>query len=239
MNIFKSLMIYFFQDYKRSYKYITPLLVYVILIACTYAIKPDYVMSSYALTCIYVYMIAAWLAFSFIDNEDIVQQQLTILHIKKDNIYYLCKILFIWFFILILSIIAVFYPILTKAFIRDVVASDIIVAIISHAIIGLLGVVIGSLFSSRIIKDRRMAVLSLVLLLTISIIQKPLVQLWYFFKYIITIFPPAYLILNNIGTINYVTTDNVFGIVYAFVIALIYLTILIVFFISLMKRKLF
>lgn len=79
----KSLMIYFFKDYKRSNKYIAPLLTYMILMGVVYAVKPCYVMTSYTATCIIIYIIAAWIAVTFVDSEDIVQQQLTILHFKK------------------------------------------------------------------------------------------------------------------------------------------------------------
>ncbi|APM40886.1 hypothetical protein BS101_20330 [Clostridium kluyveri] len=239
MNTFKYLILYFFQDYKRSHKYIAPLLVYIILMACIYSVKPAYVMSSYAITCICIYAISAWVAFGFIDNEDIVQQQLTILHVKKENIYYLCKILFVWFFILILDILTVYYPILKGVFIRKVVVSDIIVALINHAIIGFLGVAVGSLFNSRLVKDRKMAILYLNIIIIISVVEKPLIQAFSFLKWITTLFPPAYLILDKIGTIDYVNPQNLFHLIYALVIALTYSIVLIIIFIKCMRKRAF
>lgn len=239
MNIFKYLILYFFQDYKRSHKYITPLLVYIISIAFIYSVKPAYVMSSYAITCICIYAISAWLAFGFVDNEDIVQQQLTLLHIKKANIYYLSKILFIWFFVLILDVLIVYYPILSGVFIRKVVVSDVIVALISHAIIGLLGVAVGSLFNSRLVKDRKMAILCLNIIIIVSVFEKPIIQAFFFLKWITIVFPPAYLILDKVGTIDYVNPQNLFHLTYALAIALMYSIVLIIIFIKCMKKKLF
>lgn len=239
MNTFKYLMLYFFQDYKRSYKYTAPLLVYIILIAVMYSNKPAYVMSSYVVTCIFIYAISAWLSMGFIDTEDIVQQQLTILHIKNQNIYYLCKLLFMWFFILILDVLAVYYPILNGAFIRKIVASDIIIALISHAIVGFLGIILGSLFNSRLIKDRKMAILFLNVIIIASTVQKPIVQLFPFLKWVGVAFPPVYLVLDKVGTIEYVNTGNIFSIIFAFAIALIYSLFLLILFIKCMKKKLF
>lgn len=239
MNTFKYLMLYFFQDYKRSYKYIAPLLVYIVLISAMYSNKPAYVMSSYAVTCIFIYAISAWLSFGFIDNEYVVQQQLTILHIKNENIYYLCKILFMWIFILILDIFAVYYPILNGAFIRKVVVSDIIIALISHAVVGLLGITVGSLFSYRLVKDRKMAILFLNLLIIVSTMEKPIVQSFPFFKWIGAILPPAYLMIDKVGSIDYINIGNIFNIIFAFAIGLAYSMILIILFIKCMKKKLF
>lgn len=239
MNTFKYLMLYFFQDYKRSYKYIAPLLVYIVVIAAMYSNKPAYVMSSYAVTCIFIYAISAWLSFGFIDNEYVVQQQLIILHIKNENIYYLCKVLFMWIFILILDIFAVYYPILNGAFIRKVVISDIIIALISHAIVGFLGVTVGSLFNSRLLKDRKMAILFLNLLIIVSTMEKPIVQSFPFLKWIGMILPPAYLMADKVGSIDYVNIGNIFNIIFAFAIVLIYAMILIILFIKCMKKKLF
>lgn len=239
MNTFKYLMLYFFQDYKRSYKYTAPLLVYFILIAVMYSIKPSYVMSSYAVTCIFIYAISAWLSFGFIDNEDVVQQQLTILHIRNENVYYLCKVLFMWVFILILDIFAVYYPILSGAFIRKIVVSDIIIALISHAIVGFLGITVGSLFNSRLVKDRKMAILLLNVVIIVSTMEKPIVQSFPFLKWIGAVFPPAYLVLDRVGTIDYVTIGNIFNIISAFVIALVYSLFLIILFIKCMRKKSF
>ncbi len=239
MNTFKYLMLYFFQDYKRSYKYTAPLLIYFVIIAVMYSTKPAYVMSSYAVTCIFIYAISAWISFGFIDNEDVVQQQLTILHIKNQNIYYLCKILFLWIFILILDVFTVYYPILNGAFIRKIVVSDIIIALISHAIVGLLGITVASLFNSRLVKDRKMAILFLNLIIIVSTVQKPIVQLFPFLKWIGAAVPPVYLILDKVGTIDYVNVENIFNILFAFAIALIYSLFLIILFIKCMRKKLF
>lgn len=239
MNAFKYLMLYFFKDYKRSYKYIAPLLIYIIIISAMYSNKPAYVMSSYAVTCIFVYAISAWLSFGFVDNEYSVQQQLTILHVKNENIYYLCKILFMWIFIIILDVFAVYYPILNGAFIRKVVISDIIITLISHAIVGFLGVTVGSLFSSRLVKDRKMAILFLNLLIIVSTMEKPIVQSFPFLKWIGVILPPTYLIIDKIGSVDYINIGNIFNIIVALTIALIYSMILIILFIKCMKKKLF
>lgn len=231
----KSLMIYFFKDYKRSNKYIAPLLTYMILMGVVYAVKPCYVMTSYTATCIIIYIIAAWIAVTFVDSEDIVQQQLTILHFKKENVYYFSKIVFVYFFILILSVITIFYPILLGCFIRKIYISDIVIAFMSHAVIGLLGTALGSLFNCRIIKDKKIVVLFLSFILLVSVIRSPLVQALPLFKWITVILPPVYLIIDKLSSINYVNLENSIQLVYALTAAVIYSIILIFVFIKSVK----
>lgn len=235
----KSLILYLFKDYRRSNKYIAPLMIYIIIIACMYSIKPDYVMSSYAFTCIFLYAISAWIAFGFIDNESNVAQQLTILHIKRENTYYLIKVLCLLLIIFVLDLFTVFYPIIAGVFIRKVTISDIIVAILSHGIIGILGIAIGILFNSRLVTDRKLAILMLNLIVVISIVQKSLVQILPFLKWVSIVIPPAYLIIDKIGAIDYVNSQNLLHLTIALMTAAIYSVILVCIFIKSMRKRLF
>ncbi|EJO5349127.1 hypothetical protein NRP93_003284 [Clostridium botulinum] len=239
MNIFKALIVYFFQHYKKSNRYVVPLLVYTIIIAATYTSGQQEPMESYVFTCIYIYLISSCLAFSFIDSEDEVQEQLTIIRIKNQNIYYLCKILFVWFVVIILSILTVFYPILINAFRRRLSLVYIITMIVSHSIIGFLGITVSIFFNSRLIKDRKMAILYLNIVIIISIIQKPLLQHILFLKYINKLFPPIYLIINKVSEINLINIQNLCHMTCDFLIVLAYSLTLIFIFIKLMKKKMF
>lgn len=224
-------MIYFLKDYKRSNKYIAPLLAYMVLIGVTYAIKPCYVMTSYAASCIVIYVIAAWVTVTFMDSEDIVQQQLTLLHFKKENMYYFGKIIFAYSFVLILAIITIFYPILLGCFIRKIYIADIAIALVSHAVSGLLGVSLGCLFNSRMIKDKKMTVLFLSFVLLVSIIRSVLIVALPMLKWVTVIFPPVYLIIDKLGLIDYVNIQNSLQVMYALAAAVIYAIVLIAVFI--------
>ena len=239
MNIFKALIAYFFQYYKRSNRYVVPLFVYIIIISGTYTASQQEPMDSYIFTCIYTYLISSWLAFSFIDSEDEVQEQLTIIRIKNQNIYYLCKILFVWFIVIILSILTVLYPILINSFTKKPSLIYIIIMIINHSLIGLLGITVSVNFNSRLIKDRKMAILYLNVVIIISLIEKALSQCIPFLKYIIKVFPPVYLIINSISKIHFISIQNIFQITCNLLIVLVYSLILIFIFIKLMKKNMF
>ncbi|MDP4093226.1 MAG: hypothetical protein Q8920_07680 [Bacillota bacterium] len=238
----KSLFLYMFRDYLRSYKYIVPILLFIVFLLGIYVDQPVDVLGSYIITSIFVYFISAWLALGFLDTEDNVQQQLTILHSGNQSIYYLCKIVFVWVITLLLSLIAVVYPILIHAFMRPIDSTDLLLGFLSHVTLGLLGTSIGCLFNTRLIRDRRLALLGLYLVIIISIIQGTLISAVPFLKYIIYLLPPVYFTMNNISTASNLKpidlSSNIdillyFGIIFLYLIALIFI------FIKLMKKKAF
>lgn len=105
----------------------------------------------------------------------------------------------------------------------------------SHAVIGLLGTALGSLFNCRIIKDKKIVVLFLSFILLVSVIRSPLVQALPLFKWITVILPPVYLIIDKLSSINYVNLENSIQLVYALTAAVIYSIILIFVFIKSVK----
>lgn len=239
IRTFKTLIPYFFKQYLRSNKYIAPLLFYVASIAFTYSQKPVYVMTSYMFTCVFIYFVSAWFMYSFTNSEEAVQQQLIILHIKKENYYYICRILFIWIVVLILSIITVFYPLLGGFFIRKVYPLDIAAALLSHVIIGLLGICTALLFDERLIRSGKLRFLYLIGVLIISVVQVPLSAQYPFVKWITIVFPPAYLIVSSFGSIDAVGGSSFYSLLGDLTIVVIYSAILIFIFIKYIKRKKF
>lgn len=236
---FKTLLPYFFKQYLRSNKYIAPLLFYLASIAFTYAQKPVYVMTSYMFTCVFIYFCSAWLMHSFTDSEEAVQQQLIILHIKKENYYYICRMLFIWILVLILSVLTVFYPIIGGLFIRKVYPLDIAAALLSHVIIGLLGISTSLLFDERLIRSGKLRFLYLIGVLIISVIQVPLSMHYSFIKWITIVFPPAYLIVSRFGSIDVVGFSSFYKLLGDLIIVVMYSVILTFIFVKCMKRKKF
>lgn len=242
MKMVKALLSYMLRDYIRSYRYVICTLFYLVMMNFLYSMKPCYVVDSYAMSSVLVYISAVWLALGFIDIEDAVQQQITILHTRNQSIYYLCKIAFIYIFVTILSIIAVFYPIFRGFFNRNATLSDVIFAIISHLILGLLGISIAILFNSRLIRDRRWALMGLLSVILVSIVQGALINKIPFLKFPVLLFPPVYFFLAQMYSVpkNYLLNFmNTKLILLIFAAMLVYSVILLLTFIKLMKKKAF
>lgn len=236
---FKILMSYFFKQYLRSNKYVAPFVVYAICLVAAYGQRPVYVMTSYLFTSVFIYFFAAWLTFNFNNSEQPVQQQLNILHIKKENYYYICKVLFILMIIIVVSVITVFFPIVGHFFIRRVYALEIVAAILSHVVIGLLGISTAVLFDERLIKSGRSRFLYLASILIVSIIVIPISVHYSFIKWIMIIFPPSYLIINRLGSIDVMSLGSFYKLMWDLIIVILYSIVLIYIYLKLMRKNRF
>jgi ABC-type Na+ efflux pump permease subunit len=110
---------------------------------------------------------------------------------------------------------------------------NISIAFLSHAALGLLGIAIGSLFNSRVIKNRKNATLILMLLILVSIIQEPLAINFPSLEWIIYILPPASVVAKQVSNGNIPQT------LLSFVFCIFYSCLLITGYIKLMKKKMF
>lgn len=229
----KSLFIHNFHRYVKSYKYTSPLLFFIIGIVVTYSQKNNPIMSSYSITSLLIFIISAWITMGFMEIEDITQQQLLIIYSKNQEVYYISKIIFLTSIIIILDIFSVLYPIIGNFFDGKVSMCNLSLAFLSHAVFGLLGISVSSLFNSRIIKNRKNAILFLMLIITVSIIQEPLTKNFPILKCIIYLLPPASITAEQIGNEN--TTE----ILIFLVLCTLYSWLLLITYIKLMKKKMF
>jgi len=161
----RFLIAYMLKYYVRTFKYVPILLVFPISLALVYSYKPLSVGYNYAFTSDILFLFSAWITLGFMDLEDTVQQQLTILHINNDNYYYLAQIAAVFSVTFILNVCLVFFPILFNHFNRPVTAADMLAAVLAHAITSLLGISVAAFFNSRLLPDRKTAILMLTLFL--------------------------------------------------------------------------
>ncbi len=236
----KSIMSYIFRDYIRSYKYIVPILIFACFLLGIYAIRPNDVTYSYVISSAVIYMLAAWLTLGLLNTEDTVAQQVTILHCKSQTIYYVCKLLFVWIFTMILSVLAIIYPIIINTFDRQVNLTDIMLAIISHSLLSLLGIAVAAIFNQRFINDRRLSILALYMVIILSLIQGKLTEIIPFLKYPLFILPPVFYSLDRMGsTSNYsmVSSSGIPSVLASFAIILLYSLLLIFIYIKASRKK--
>jgi hypothetical protein len=199
-------------------------------------------MDSYAISSLIIYILSAWITLGFIDMEDNTQQQLTVLHSRNQTVYYLCKIAFLWIFMMILNIIVILYPVVRHLFVRKVTGTDLWIAIAIHAILSLLGISIALLFNSRLLPDRRTGLLCLFGFVLISIIQTGIIREIPILKYIVYLFPPVSFVMvkmEELSVMDLIKFTDTGGIALLLTILLCYSVLLIFLFIKLMKKKAF
>ncbi|MDQ2086234.1 hypothetical protein RBH29_07300 [Herbivorax sp. ANBcel31] len=233
----KQLLFYNLRYYSRSHKFIVPLVIYLAMFAVLYSIKPLGVMSTYAMTSMMTFIIAVLVAYSFMEIEDPVQQQIALLSLRNDNMYYFSKVLFVWIIISIMSFVVVLYPSIFGFFDRSVKVSDFIVAMVGHIFLALLGVCVSALFNSRLFKNRQFAILTLIIVVLISVVQKAIITKYPASRWGLYVLPPVSFVVDKMT--NFEGLADLGFLLLAFASSIAYSFIILVLFIKLMKVKIF
>ncbi|WP_379126759.1 hypothetical protein [Paenibacillus sp. sgz500958] len=140
-----SLMSYLLKSYTRSQRYFGPLAGVVIAVLVLYSYKPNPIMNSYSATAVILFICCAAMGLSFLNHEQPVQRQVVIVHLRSARKHSIGAILSLLLVTLILDILIVIYPIATEQFPGPVGGYRLMLALVGHALLGLLGIAI-SLF---------------------------------------------------------------------------------------------
>ncbi|MFB9330332.1 hypothetical protein ACFFSY_30675 [Paenibacillus aurantiacus] len=146
-----ALTMYVHATYMRSYRYVPPLLLLIIIMVWIYSLVPNPVMGSYAFTSALLFAVSAWLAFGFIDTEHETQLTLTALHAGSLSRLTAAKLLYAWVFTAPLVILLVLYPALLHKFDRTPSVYELAAALAGHLSLSLLGIACGVFFTARFI----------------------------------------------------------------------------------------
>lgn len=196
----KGLMKYYLIDYIRSSRYIPPVTILIIWTVVSYTYVPNPIFSSYAVSCSVLFFVTAWIGLTFMENEDEVQTQITIIHAKGTNKVIIGKIISTFLFTTFLCLFVIVYPIIIGAFNRPLSLEDIVIAVCSHLLISLLSISITVHFSSLSKTKTLSSWLLLVLFLLVSLVQGGVENMFpSYASRIIWIFPPAYTIVEQLS----------------------------------------
>lgn len=223
-------------DYIKSYRYVPPASIFLIMLVVNYTYAPNPILSSYALTAIYLFFITAWLTLSFFHTEDSVQQNLTILHAKSKMKYFLSKYFTMFLFVLILAVVSVVYPIVFHMFGEPVTSDELIIGFLSHLLLGVLSVSISVLFTRNIVMKLSNAWLGVSLALVVSLTSIGLKSvLPAVFQPVICVLPPVPGIIGLMEEKNIQDFYLEFGFVYLWLC--MYSCVLIALFLLIDKKK--
>jgi len=199
----KALINYHFLDYIKSYRYVPPLTIYLVLLIVNYTYKPNPVLSSLAVTALYLFLVMAWFTLSFFHTEDPDQQRLTTFHAKSKIKMFLSKYMMMFLCVIILSAISVTYPVVFNMFKEDVTIFKLIIGFLNHFFLGVLSVSITALFTRNITKNPGTSWLSVSFVLLISIASSGIREvLPSFLQWIVWTLPPVPHLMSLMETTN-------------------------------------
>lgn len=198
MNKLKELLKYHFMIYKKSNKFIMPLLAWMICMYTFYSTKPISVVSSFGVSMGALFYIMVWIGLSYTEIDDPVSEQLLIFKVGSENIYNISKIMVVVFIGIVMSLIGVIIPVIINTinnfqlYTRGLTIADVGVAFLLHSFVGLLGAATGNLLHPRIMKDRKMAVILTFTIALMSMVKGPMNIKIPSTRFITWVFPPLY-----------------------------------------------
>jgi hypothetical protein len=199
----KNLLHYHFKTYFKSYKFLLPLILYLIYLFTAYGIMPFSIVSSFSESAGVLFFIMTSVGFSYAELENPVVEQLVLLRLNNDTLYYLSRISVLLIIGFLFSLLGLLFPLLLNIktgyhlFTRTLTVADVATGFTLHGLMAFLGAATGSFFHPRIIKSRKMALLLLFFVAVMGIAKGALMEKIPAAVDVAWIFPPVFDILSS------------------------------------------
>lgn len=176
---------------------IPPATFYLVWITILYAYKNVPILSSYGASSIAIYLIMAWITMSMFTLEELSEKHILFFQLGSKLKYLIGKWLSILVMMIPLILLAIFFPILADIFRGNMSIELYAVALYSHVVFSLFGIIVGTLFSATQYASKKYAWLSAVLLIVLSISTKSVIEIVPLYKWIAWIFPPVFQVIEH------------------------------------------
>ncbi|MCG7343227.1 ABC transporter permease [Sporosarcina sp. ACRSL] len=182
---------YQISSYIRSLTFIPPLTLFVGWIILFYTYRGVPIMSSYAITCISLYLVMTWVAMSVFSLEGESEKDLLFVQLPSKRDYLWGKWVVCLLSASILAFVAIVYPLVINSFKETAGLLHISVAVFGHLSFAVFGIIVGSFFSNTKVESKKFTWLSSMLVIAISIAGEGIVEKAAILKWVLLLFPPV------------------------------------------------
>ncbi|MGY3777133.1 hypothetical protein [Isobaculum melis] len=198
MKSFKNLLSYQAVTYFKTNKIIMPTLFWVVYLYFSYSTKPLEVVPNLVVTATVLFLVMIWVEMTYDDSVDPTSEKLLLLKVKQTRTYYCSKFAFIFFIGLVLTLLALSIPIIGSfidggdLFKRAFTLSDLVGGLLIHLCMVLLGLSVARIFQPRIVKDRKLAFVSLTIIAICALVKGNILAEFPLLKFVLWILPPVH-----------------------------------------------
>lgn len=218
--------------YIRKFKFVPPAVCFILFLFINYSVAPNPIRSSFGSTMILNFLMAPWFTLSFLQSQSNSQQVINSLHMKSKTKFLISNYISLLLLSVLLSLVAVLYPVLIGAFDLAPSFNVILFALLNHAVVSFLAANIAVLFSRNIMRKPGTSWpgIILVLALLLAIASAEVNSPFYFFNYIL---PPVSMLISimNEGAFSITKISAVYS------LSIFYSLILMVISISIFRKK--
>lgn len=229
MSRIVELVKYQLRIYFKGSKFIMPFVVVVIFMYIMYTgIGKVEIVDFFCIKCYLVFLVMMWTGFGVASAENEVMEQIQMLRVNSNSVYYMGKELFLIVIGLMIDCICLAFPVIkyilsimsrTLIFDRQLMGSDILNAFILLAGCSIVGGTLGSFLHPNVMRDRKAAMLITLLAAVLTIIKTSIVSEIPALKFITWILPPVDKIFIIYGKEDYFRLVQTCGI---FILLLVY-----------------
>ncbi|MDE6750081.1 MAG: hypothetical protein K2K21_13615 [Lachnospiraceae bacterium] len=213
MSRIVELVKYQLRIYFKGSRFIMPFIVVFIFMYMMYkGIGKVEIVDFFCITCYLVFLVMVWTGFSVASAENEVMEQIQMLRVNSNSVYYMGKELFLIVIGLLINCICLAFPVIkyvlsimsrTVIFDRQLMGSDILNAFILLAGCSIVGGALGSFLHPNVMRDRKSAMLITLLAAVLTIIKTSIVSEIPVLKFITWILPPVDKIFITYGKEDY------------------------------------
>ncbi len=193
-----------------------------------YSLAPATVTTSFLMSGLFLFLVSIYIAMCMAEKENIVQEQLLLLHSQKEGRYYGARELVLYSIVFLYAAVLMAVPIIKNVqppyfFTRPLAVRDVVCGSLFVLINGMCGAAVGDFLHPRIWKERNKAIVLAVLIALLSICKTSIVHEFRAMKYVVWILPP---IMDGFEMVGSSDLFDVGGSAFVFVHMLLYVLII-------------
>ncbi|WP_231111891.1 ATP-binding cassette domain-containing protein [Staphylococcus equorum] len=119
------------------------------------------VLSSYGSTSIVLFLIMTWLTIINFKHDTVNERYILYIQLRSKNNYLKLKVLYLFLVSCLLILLSLFYPLLIQVFNKDVTLNLIFIGLISHILMSLFGILLGSFVTNTKIASKNFVFVTL------------------------------------------------------------------------------
>lgn len=196
MKAISNLVRYQLELYFKGSRFVMPFVVMTAFLFTLYSVKPVDIVDGFSVTCYLVFFIMVWIGQGLVSSENTVMEQIQLLRVKRDWVYYLGQVVFLFVLGLMADVFCLALPFVLnlvnhgELFTRTLTGLDMLNGFLLFCACSSAGGALGSLLHPRVMRDRKTAMVLTLLAALVSMTRIVLVRKIPVLKWGIWIFPP-------------------------------------------------
>ena len=209
MKTMKELIRYQYRQYMLSGKYILPLITLLAVISVMYTVTPVGVVSSFSMMSLFLFLIMVWVGVVSQEIEPEVSEQIIILRLQSERIYYTSQILFMGMVSAVATGISIGVPMLNHilhgggVFGRGILLFDVIGGFLLMCVCSFNGAMAGGIFHPRIVRDRKIGMGATFFLALLVIVRIAVIHRFPVSKFVLWLVPPVSDVVSRFSNQEY------------------------------------